>query len=281
MAYKSILLHIGDGEQCLPRVDLALDLAARFGAHLTALATVQPLYLPSTARAAMGPDIEIRHLDLARERAQAALAAFTQRAARAGVASAETRCATGEAAEQIALHARYHDLAVIGQYDSRREDDRASGWRGFQDRLVLGLGRPVLLVPYAGTFGRIGGKVVLAWDAGREAARAAADALPLLQGASEVTVMIIDAHKSAHRHGAEPGADIALFLSRHGVRVNVMRESAGSMHTGEYLLSRIADLDADLLVMGAYGHSRLREMIAGGVTHALLGSMTVPVLMSH
>ena len=135
-------------------------------------------------------------------------------------------------------------------------------------------------MPYTGTFQRFGEHVVVAWDASREAGRALIDALPLLRRARQVTVMVIDAEKN-RRHGAEPGADIGLFLARHGVKVQVLRESASPMDIGNFLLSRLADLDADLLVMGAYGHTRLREIVTGGVTRTLLESMTLPVLMSH
>ena len=136
------------------------------------------------------------------------------------------------------------------------------------------------MVPYAGSFSKVGEHVLVAWDASREATRALTDALPLLKRARRVTVMAVNPEK-AHRHGAEPGADIALFLARHGVKVEATAQSSGGLDVGNFLLSRIADLDVDLLVMGAYGHARLRELMLGGVTQTILSSMTVPVLFSH
>jgi len=123
--------------------------------------------------------------------------------------------------------------------------------------------------------------VMLCWNASRECARAAADALPFLQAAEQVIVLVIDPEVSADRHGQEPGADVALWLARHGVKVAVQRDVAADAEVGEIILSRAADHGVDLIVMGIYGHSRLREMMLGGVSRTLLSSMTVPVLMSH
>jgi nucleotide-binding universal stress UspA family protein len=142
-------------------------------------------------------------------------------------------------------------------------------------------GRPILVVPYAGHFARIGQRVVIGWDASREAARAVNDAMPLLAAAEAVTVLTIDPEQSPRGHGEIPGADIALHLARHGVTAQVERTVSAGIGIGNTLLSRAADLEADLLVMGAYGHSRVRELLLGGVTRTMLTSMTLPVLMAH
>ena len=105
--------------------------------------------------------------------------------------------------------------------------------------------------------------------------------LPFLKAAKEVIVLVVDPHTSANGHGPEPGADIATWLSRHGVKVAVQRDVAPDTDVGNVILSRAADHGADLMVMGVYGHSRLREMVLGGVSRTVLSSMTVPVLMSH
>jgi nucleotide-binding universal stress UspA family protein len=139
----------------------------------------------------------------------------------------------------------------------------------------------VLLVPYAGRFPAVGRKVLIAWNAGREAARAVVDALPLLARASTVHVVSFNPEKGGADHGAVPGADIAQFLVRHGIKVVVHRQNNGGVDVGNQILSRAADLEIDLIVMGAYGHARMREMVLGGVTRTLLETMTVPVLMSH
>ena len=123
--------------------------------------------------------------------------------------------------------------------------------------------------------------MLLCWNASREAARAAADALPFLKAAQKVIVLVVNPTVSAEGHGAEPGADAAAWLARHGVKVIVQRDVAPDADVGGVILSRAADHDADLIVMGIYGHSRMREMVLGGASRTLLASMTVPVFMSH
>jgi nucleotide-binding universal stress UspA family protein len=140
-------------------------------------------------------------------------------------------------------------------------------------------GRPVLVVPYIGPSGTLGKRVLLAWNATREATRAATDALPFLQAADEVLVVLVKPHSISH--GEVPGADIGLYLARHGVHVKVETIEGVDIDAGNLLLSRAADLSSDLIVMGAYGHSRFSELVLGGVTRTMFESMTVPVLMSH
>jgi len=123
--------------------------------------------------------------------------------------------------------------------------------------------------------------VLVGWDASREAARAVRDAMPLLARAEAVTVLTIDAEQSPFGHGEIPGADIALYLARHGVKAEVARTVSAGIGIGNTLLSRAADYEANLLVMGAYGHSRVRELLLGGTTRTVLTSMILPVLMSH
>jgi len=127
----------------------------------------------------------------------------------------------------------------------------------------------------------IGKCVLVAWDASREAARAVADAMPLLAAADAVIVLAVDPQPGPDGHGEIPGADIALHLARHGVKAQIERTVSAGVPIGELLLSRAADLGADMLVMGAYGHSRVRELLLGGATRSILASMTIPVLMSH
>jgi nucleotide-binding universal stress UspA family protein len=138
----------------------------------------------------------------------------------------------------------------------------------------------VLFVPYAGRFPKLGTRVLVAWNASREAARAVRDALPLLKRARRVDVVAFDPQRSAD-HGEQPASDIALYLARHGVRASAAQQRGTGIEIGAQILSRAADMEADLIVMGAYGRSRFRERVLGGATRTLLESMTVPVLMSH
>lgn len=277
MTYKTILVHLDNRPRCAERLDLAFGLAAQFDAHLVGLYAPGAPRIPSYALAEGGPTLrdllEQRHA----ESASQAEARFRDAARKHGDTSAEWRASDGDAAAAVRLSARYADLVVAGQPEAQDEGDL----RGLADELALAAGRPVLLVPYAGRFATAGRRALIAWDAGREAARAVGDALPFLQRAEGVEVAIFDPERARHRHGEQPGADVALYLARHGVKVTVHRQSGAGYDVGAQILSRAADTSSDLIVMGAYGHARLRELVLGGVTRTVLGTMTVPVLMSH
>jgi nucleotide-binding universal stress UspA family protein len=146
---------------------------------------------------------------------------------------------------------------------------------------LIDSGRPVLAIPYAGNFESIGQRVLVGWNASREASRAVHDALPLLAKAESTCVFLANPKRGLAAHGEEPGADIARHLARHGLKVEVAKTVADDVADSALLLNHASDMGADLLVMGAYGHSRLREFILGGVTRSLLREMTVPVLLSH
>ena len=175
------------------------------------------------------------------------------------------------------VHARYADLAVVARPDPAVQ---TAGPPGLVESLVLTSGRPVIVLPPHSTASRVR-RVVVGWNAGREAARAVADALPLLVRAAAVEVLIIDPERGPAGHGQEPGADIARYLARHGAQVEVQRLSSDGEDVGRLLLSRAAAFGADLLVMGAYGHARLNELIFGGVTRTALRDADLPVLMSR
>ena len=155
----------------------------------------------------------------------------------------------------------------------------ANGVGHLAEEVVLTSGKPILVIPYIGAGKAMGKRVLVAWDASREAARAVADAMPMLEQADEVMVLAVNPGNGAH--GAEPGADIALHLARHGIKAEAQHIEAHDISVADVLLSRVADLSVDLIVMGAYGHSRLREIILGGVTRQVFEQMTVPVLMTH
>ncbi len=173
-------------------------------------------------------------------------------------------------------HGRAADLIIAGQTDP---DWDLSPLLDFPERLALESGRPVLVVPYAGRHPRIGRNVVIAWKAGRESARAVFDALPLLQGAENVHILEITDRNDASTLG--PDISIAASLARHGIKPTIHTSVAPDISVGDEILSRLSDLDADLLVMGAYGHSRMRELVFGGATRHIARHMTVPTFFSH
>lgn len=276
MTYKTILVHVDSGKHCPARLRIAVDLARRFSAHLVGLHALTSVRLPAYAIAEAGATLIEAQKAVAREQESAAAALFRSATEGAGLVSVEWRVSKDDAVDATALHARYADIVVVGQ---SREGDGAGVETDYPEQVVLAAGRPVLVVPYAGKFETMGKRVLVAWDAGREATRALTDAIPLLREADQVNVVAFNPEGTAH--GAVPGADIGLYLARHNVRVEVGYHRADDIDVGNQLLSRVADLGIDLIVMGAYGHSRLRELVMGGATRTVLESMTAPVLLSH
>ncbi len=177
--------------------------------------------------------------------------------------------------EIVLRRARYADLIVAGQTDP---DWDFSPVLDFPERLAIESGRPVLVVPYAGRHLEIGRNAVVAWKPTREAARAVFDALPLLKSAQNLQILEVNEH---HPPGAVPDTALAAALSRHGIKSTHRVSAAADIATGDEILSRLAGAGADLLVMGAYGHSRMRELVLGGVTRHISRHMTAPTLWSH
>ncbi len=278
MPYKTILVHVDNGARAPVRIGVACQLARRFDAHLVGLHALTVVKLPGYARVAVegGAQLGEYQAKLAAETARQAKQVFERGVSAAGLTKSEWRESRDDAADVVPLHTRYADIVVIGQPN---EADASGVEPDFAERLLLSAGRPIVLVPYAGNFTDIGKRALVAWNASREAARAVTDSIPLLREAQGVHVVAFNPDAAAL--GEVPGADIGLYLARHGIKVNVSQQTAGDVDVGNQLLSRAADLDADLIVMGGYGHSRLKELVLGGVTRTLLESMTAPVLMSH
>lgn len=276
-SYKTVLVHLDRGPRSAERLELGFSLADTFDAHLVGLFALSTSMIPSYALAEAG--VMVRDAE-SRRRAEAtkdAAAAFRLAATRHARVRAEWRASTRDVLDAVRVSARYSDLVVLGQSDGDSEVAGVS--KDLVDELVLSAGRPVLVVPYAGTFKRVGRRVLIAWNASQEAARAVTDALPMLARAEAVEVTAFEPQTADH--GDIPGADISLYLARHGVKVTAAQQRGEGVDVGSQILSRAADFDADLIVMGAYGHARVRQLVLGGVTRTLLQSMTVPVLMSH
>jgi nucleotide-binding universal stress UspA family protein len=288
MTVSDMLVTIERTKASAARLALAAVLAEKFKAHLIGVAAAPPLadaFGPVGYDAGIGPVSFDSDEFVARRKAQAERAAaaveaehaeFERVASRHGL-SAEWRLAADWSGSELAIHARYADLAVIGQVHPN--DDRLITVDPAD--VALGSGCPVLVVPHAGRHETIERHALIAWNASREARRAVQDALPLLKLVRSVTVLSVGSHRAVGGRGGEAGADIALHLARHGLKVTVEQTLAGDLEPADVLLSRAVDLGSDLIVMGAYGHARLREMVLGGATRSILRQMTVPVLMSH
>jgi nucleotide-binding universal stress UspA family protein len=176
----------------------------------------------------------------------------------------------------VGVNAHYADLVVVTRPEPAGQ---TAGPPGLAESLVLTSGRPIIVFPPRGTVSRVR-RILVGWNANREAIRAVADALPLLARAEAVEVLVVDPERHPG-HGPEPGADIARHLARHGAQVGVRRLSSDGKDVGRLLLSQADAFGADLLVMGAYGHSQLTEWVFGGVTRTVLYEAGLPVLMSR
>jgi nucleotide-binding universal stress UspA family protein len=277
MSYRTIVIHADRAPNIQARIELAAELALRSGAHLvgTAMSGV-PRYMRAGGVFEGSGVVIGDYLARAAERAEQALAQFESITARIGVGSREGRRLDDDAYAGLCLQARYADLLVLGQADP---DDRDEGGLllDLPEYVVVHSGRPVLLVPRKGSFSGAGKHVMMAWNGSLEAAKAVTGALPLLRAADRVTLALFG---DTARHGEEPGADMALYLARHEVQVEVVRRPQ-PVDAGLAILSLASDFGADLLVMGAYGHSRFREMMLGGATRTILAAATLPVLMAH
>jgi nucleotide-binding universal stress UspA family protein len=275
--YKTILAHFDSTERAPARLQAAAALAEAFDAHLAAVYSIMsPLY--SEPFVADGGAFVAQELLRFQERKDAEARAAFDRVAPGLGRPVEWRAAAGDPATVVNEHGRYADLIVLGQYDEDAANDVTPDFIG---RVIMGSGRPVLVLPYAGEIGPIGRRPMIAWNASREAARAVSSSMPLLRRADEVQVTTFNARAGRGGHGELPGADIATFLARHGVKANVSGTTSKEVDTGNQILSRADDFRADLIVMGGYGHSRAYELVMGGATRTLLESMTVPVLFAH
>jgi nucleotide-binding universal stress UspA family protein len=283
MPFKDILVHLDASAPSAHRHDYAVQLAVRDEAHLIGLYTLDLVpALSELARAYPGrieqyeTYINMRKAEL--DRAKRVETQFRDALAREGI-EGEWRFVEASPAETVALHARYVDIAIVGQIDPAHLP-MGTGPRVPQEAL-LASGRPLIIVPYAGAFDTVAEHVVVGWKATPEAARAMAAALPILERAKKVIVVTVNPERGSDPEPGIPAADITLHLARHGVRAEAATTIAEEIDTGDALLNYVADTSADFLVMGGYGHTRAREAMFGGVTRKILEQMTVPVLMAH
>lgn len=279
MSYKTILVHVDDTRHAQARIEIAARIALAEHAHLvgTAMSGVSRFVMQSAAFSPGDPYLASM-LATMRDHANKALDKFEAAARKFGVRSFEKRLIDDEAGVSICMQGRYADLLVVGQIDPAEVNPVLSP--DFPEYVATNCACPVLVVPYAPATETVGTRALIAWNASPEATRAVHSAVPLLKHAQLVQVMVFDGGGLASVHGDQPGRDIALYLARHGVAVDVMAEPANS-DVGNALLSRGADIGADLLVMGCYGHTRFREIMLGGVSRTIFKSMTMPVLMAH
>jgi nucleotide-binding universal stress UspA family protein len=274
---KDIVVSLSVAESGGYAGDFAVSVADTVGAHLTGIAFVYDPIVPVAATGYVPPEvIETQQRDN-EAAAKVARDRFNAAAGRAGLSvdSSTLPASLASAGEQFGSIARRFDLAIVAQ----GEPDKDAVEALIAESTLFESGRPVIVVPYIQKAPLKLDRVMACWDGSRQATRAIADAMPLLERAGQVELVIV-----ANERGKQDeitGADMGQHLARHGLKVDVNRITEGDIDVADALLSHAADASVDFMVMGGYGHSRLREFVLGGVTHSMLRSMTVPVLMSH
>lgn len=281
MGYQTILIYCGTDSQVKALVNAGLQMAEKSqNIHIIGLHVIPqiPVY----------PDMAFmvtsELVDMQREALQGVAkdiqTTFEAEISNSGV-SWEWRCcdAGGKMlADRVLEHARCADLVIASQDNP---DNSKESQVGVTEQVLIASGRPILIIPYAGEFNSIGKRIMIAWNASREATRATFDALPILKCADSVDVVWANAQDEHNDDLDLPGSEIALTLARHNVKANAFQTVNPDISFADELLSRISDQGSDMLVMGGYGHSRVREFVFGGATRDILQHMTVPVLMSH
>ena len=273
--YKTILVHVDQSPLMDERLRAAAALAHDQGARLVGVATTGMSWASYAVLSGSMAVTPIEEFDALRASARSALAQFAQAARRLGVADPEERLVEEDDRHALLLQARYADLAVVSQ-----EGGDGLLLRGLPEYVALHGPRPVLMVPAGWAGQAIGGDAVVGWDGSLAAIRAIDGALPLLCRARNVRLALVNPEREAGLHGQEPGADMALYLARHGVPVEVLVERS-ALPAGEVLLGMARAGNAGLLVCGAFGHSRFREIVLGGVTRIVLARAALPVLFAH
>ncbi len=276
--YRRISVHLDHGFDCKRRIEAALALAKRHKAELVGIyANAAPPQYYYGESVLMSRSLGIIK-ELQAQSRESVETAFLEAAAEADV-PAFMRAGTSSPSETVALLGRTTDLIVVSQ--ENREDVEAAHEIEFVEQTLLTAGRPVLAIPSSGEFPVIGDRVLCCWDGSREAARALADAAPILRLASHMTVLTMNEGAAGPKHEA-PFEDLVSYCVAQGMPApdHVRRDIKG-VGVGSTILNAAADHSADLIVMGAYGHSKLRQWALGGATASILKSMTVPVMFSH
>jgi nucleotide-binding universal stress UspA family protein len=274
---KDLVVNLPVGRRPVAAADYAISIAEAFGAHISGIAfAYEPVVAPTVMGGVPSDWIDAQRAESAKA-ADAAIARFEAASQRAGL-SAEHRmlpATVGSAADLFGRIARRFDLSVVGQ----TEPERPAPEELIIESALFESGRPVIVVPYIQKQGLKLDRVLVCWDGSRTATRAIADSLPFLARAKAIDVVIVASGRA--KNDEIPGADIGQHLARHGLKIEVKRIVAADTDVPNTILSYAADSSADFLVMGGYGHSRLREFVLGGATRGILASMTVPALMAH
>jgi nucleotide-binding universal stress UspA family protein len=274
---KDIIVNLSVAKEGSVVGKYAVSVAAALEAHLTCVAFIYDPVVPISGAGYIPAEIIETQREDNETAAEAAIKSFSAATDQAGI-SAEPlmpSASLAAAGDQFARMARRFDLAIVGQ----AQPEISSMEQIIAETTLFESGRPMMMVPYIQKAPFKTENVMICWDGSRTAARAVADAIPIIRNGGRVEIVMV-ANERGKQDEIE-GADIGQHLARHGLKVDVHRIAGGNIDVGNALLSHAADSGADFMVMGGYGHSRLREFVLGGVTRSIFESMTVPVLMSH
>ena len=274
---KDLVVNLGVGNTHDVAVDYAISIAEAFEAHLCGIAFSYEPVVPPSIMGGIPADVIDAQWAASEQAADAAIAAFEASARREGIEAEHRKleASLGGAGDLFGRLARRFDLSVVGQAEPKRGPAQDLVIEG----ALFGSGRPVVVVPYIQKGGLKLDRVLVCWDGSRPAARAIADAMPFLARATTIDVVIVASGRE--KSDEIPGVDMGEHLARHGLKIDVKRIVSTDIDVPNTILSYAADSGADFIVMGGFGHSRLREFVLGGATRGILASMTVPALMSH
>lgn len=277
--YKTVLVHVDASARSAARIEVASRLAQAHDACLIGAATagITPVMVPVGGLDPGMPFVTYPYDDL-RAQAGRALAAFEAQARQAGLDRFETCLAEEDPGSAISMAARYADVVVLSQ--SVRGETLPDLRADFPEYVLLNSARPLLVLPAAGVRRQPGQRVAVAWNGSNHAVRAIASAIDLLRSARQVDLVVFHGAASGAVHGPQPGAGMARYLARHGIGAKVVARDT-ERAPAHALLAYASDHDIDLIVMGAYGHARLREILLGGVTRTVLRESPVPLWMAH
>ncbi len=279
MAYKTILLSLNDVPRAEAMIDAAAVIATAHGAHVIGCYVIPAVTIYPEVGYAAPPAVYEAHQQYFKTNLAAVKQRFETRMKQDGLLHEwrEMNSVYSEIAPRLIETGASADLILVSQI---AENSEAEIETGLVERVVMEVGRPVLIIPQAGSY-ETPKSIVVGCNDTREAARAAFDALPLLKVANDVRVVWVDPYKQRQSAGELPGAEMATVLARHGVKAMAEGLESNGLNAGEALLRLANDRGADLLVMGAYAHSRLRQYIFGGATQHVMEHARIPVLMSH
>ncbi|HYB10967.1 MAG TPA: universal stress protein [Alphaproteobacteria bacterium] len=275
MSFKDLLVHVDGSKHAEARVRFAVSLAERFSAHLSGLYAALPTGMSPLIADQFPPEMVEDMEARAAQQREGAEALFKKHTAKMKDKTLWIEGVGDDRAKIVALAARDSDLTILGQVDP---DEVGRGVSfDLPEQVAMASGRPALVIPYAWDSRNFGEQVLVAWNASPQAARAVNDALPLLVDSKRVVILTINA-----KSGEEvPSSGIVRHLKRHGVAAEAHPIVADDIKTSDMILSRASDESASLIVMGVYGHSRLRELVLGGVSRDMFQRMTVPILVAH